>query len=268
MLLTDLPVVRNPIGKDIPEDKLVKVLLINPNASESMTLNAMKMVEGSLPVDAIVYGYTGPKGITPSTIEGHLDGVLSSAAVFKDVYPLMSQVDTALVACFSEHPLTNCLREEFDIPVCGIFEAGCYSARLIGGRFGVVATVYRSEIRHADSIKNLGIDKFCVGVLSTGLKVSELETKPRNEVLGKMENIAQELVGRGADALILGCCGMSDMKNAVESSVKDKKVMVIDGVVAGVNLLCGLVRSGLKTSKRGLFASSKDARVSRGQEYL
>lgn len=267
MLLTDLPVVRSPIGKDIPDDKLVKVLLINPNGSETMTLNAMKIVD-NLPIDAIVYGYTGPKGVTPSSIEGHLDSVLSAAAVFKDVYPLMSQVDAALVACFSDHPLTNCLREEFDIPVCGIFEAGCYSARLIGGRFGVVATVYRSEIRHADSIKNLGIDKFCVGVLSTGLAVSELETKPREEVLSKMKSISRELVDRGADTLILGCCGMSDMRNAVESSVLERNVMVIDGVVAGVNLLCGLVRSGLKTSKRGLFTSSKDARVSRGQDYL
>lgn len=84
-----------------------------------------------------------------------------------------------------------------------------------------------------------------------------------------MRNVATTLVvERDADCILLGCAGMTDMLDAVEEAVKPHGAVVIDGVVAGVNLLSGLIRSGLKTSKRGLFCSSSESRVSRGQNWL
>lgn len=267
--LNDIPFVLSPEVDIIPNQKVIKVLLINPNSNQNMTLNCLRMIEPSLPIDTIVYGYTAPKGKGPTTIEGHLDGVISATSVMRDAYDLISQVDCCLVACFSDHPLTNCIREEFEKPTCGIMEAAIYSARMIGGRFGIVATLYRSEIRHYDAVRNMGMQGFCAGLLSTGLKVGELETKPRKEVLNLMEEVAESLVyEKDADTLILGCAGMSDMKEAVEKKVSKENVQVIDGIVCGVNILSGLVRSGLKTSKRGLFCSSKDSRDSRNQDYL
>lgn len=265
--LSDLPFVKSEY--DVPNEKLIKVLLINPNSTETMTLNALKMVQSSLPLDTIVYGYTAPYGKGPTTVEGHLDAVISATSVMRDAYHLISQVDACLVACFSDHPLTNCIREEFDMPTCGILEAAVYSARALGGRFGIIATVYRSEIRHADAIRNMGLSGYCAGVRSTGLKVAELETKPRLEVLKRIGQVATTLVEeQDADALVLGCCGMSDMKAAVEQAVSHRSIPVLDGVVCGVNFLSGLVRSGCKTSKRGVFSSAQEARTSRGQNFL
>lgn len=250
------------------ENAKYKILLLNPNTTELMTVNCLEMVKSHCAPDVAVYGYTCAHP-GPTTVECHLDGVLSSAAAFRDAYKYVLEVDAVLVACFSDHPLVNCLREEFDIPVCGIFEAGLYTARLLGGRFGVVTTVYRSSIRHADAIKNFGLDKFCGGLLSTNLKVAELHTKPRQEVLALMRKVAITLVNENdCDVLVLGCAGMSDMQTAVEEAVEPKGVQVIDGVVAGVNLLTGLARSGYKTSKRGLFSSSKESRETRGQMYF
>lgn len=245
-----------------------KILLLNPNCTELMTVNCIKMLEQHLPPDVTVYGYTAPK-TAPTTVEGHLDGVLSSADTIRDAYELIEQVDACLVACFSDHPLINCIREEFDIPTCGIMEAAMYSARIIGGRFGIVTTVYRSSIRHEDAVRAYGLAGNCAGLLSTGLKVAELHTKPRDEVLATMKSVATTLVlDRDADTILLGCAGMTDMKQAVEQAVEPYGTIVIDGVVAGVNLLSGIVRSGLKTSKRGLFCSSAESRQSRGQDWL
>lgn len=120
----------------LPNDKVQKILLLNPNCTELMTINCIKMLKDRLPPDAIVYGYTAPP-TAPTTVEGHLDGVISSADVMRDAYDLINQADACLVACFSEHPLINCIREEFDMPTCGIMEAAMYSARIIGGRFGI-----------------------------------------------------------------------------------------------------------------------------------
>lgn len=245
----------------------IKVLLLNPNSTEIMTINCLKMAKEHLAPDVTVYGFTASKP-APTTIECHLDGVLSAAAAFRDAYDYIGQVDAVLVACFSDHPLTNCIREEFDIPVCGIFEASIYTARLLGGKFGILTTVQRSSIRHGHAVKAMGLDGFCAGLLSTNLKVAELHTKPREEVLALLADRATKLVEQGADTLILGCAGMSDMQQAVTEAVQDKGVQVIDGVVSGLNLLTGVVRSGLKTSSFGLFCSSKESRETRGQEYL
>lgn len=245
-----------------------KILLLNPNSTEIMTLNCLKMVESHLAPDVVLYGYTA-KPPAPATVECHLDGVLSAADAFRDSYDYVTQVDAVLVACFSDHPLTNCLREEFDVPVCGIFEAGIYSARLLGGKFGVVTTVPRSSIRHGDAIRAMGLSGYCAGLESTNLKVAELHLKPREQVLMLMRKVALKLVEeKGADVLVLGCAGMADMHAAVSSAVDSYGVQVIDGVVTGVNILTGLIRCGLKTSKRGLFASSRESRESRGQNYL
>ncbi|KAG0686460.1 hypothetical protein C6P40_004005 [Pichia californica] len=245
-----------------------KILLINPNSTKLMTINCIKMIEQHIPPDSIIYGYTAPS-TAPTTVEGHLDGVISSADVMRDAYNLIKDADACLVACFSEHPLINCIREEFDMPVCGIMEAAMYTAKLIGGRFGVITTVYRSQIRHEDGVKNYGISNGCAGLLSTGLKVAELHTKPREEVLEIMKSVATTLVlEKQADTLLLGCAGMTDMKMAVEEAVEPYGVIVIDGVISGVNILSGILRSGLKTSKRGLFCSSLESRLSRGQDWL
>lgn len=266
--LNTLPFAKGSCVDLLDPSKVQKILLINPNCTELMTVNCIKMVEQHLPADAIVYGYTAPK-TGPTTVEGHLDGVLSSADVMRDAYDLIKQADACLVACFSDHPLTNCIREEFDMPTCGIMEAAIYSSRIIGGRFGIVTTVYRSSIRHDDGVRNYGLSGNCAGLLSTGLKVAELHTKPRDEVLSIMKNVATKLVvDKDADCILLGCAGMTDMKQAVEEAVHPYGVIVIDGVVAGVNLLSGIVRTGLTTSKRGLFCSSLESRQSRGQDWI
>ncbi|KAH3663512.1 hypothetical protein OGAPHI_004913 [Ogataea philodendri] len=246
----------------------VKVLFLNPNATNSMTMSCLDMISNSIPADTIVYGYTGPENDTPITIEGHLDSVLSAASCIRNAYGLIDQVDAVVVGCFSVHPLINCVREEFSKPCCGIMEAGFYNARLLGGKFGVVCTVYRSQIRHEFAVRNYGLTPFCAGLLSTKLAVKELETKPREEVLALMANCALELVKKDADCIVLGCAGMADMANAVKAAVEPYHVQVIDGVSSAVNILSGLVRMGLRTSKRGLFMDSKPNRELRGQNYL
>lgn len=266
--LEDLPLVRHGFTSQLHTNDLIKILLINPNSNEHMTRNCLESVKAHIPMDTIVYGYTAPMN-APISVEGHLDSVLSSAIVFKDVYPLITQVDACLVSCFSDHPLTICIREEFDNPACGIMEAALYSARIVGGRFGIITTVYRSQIRHSNAVNAYGLEHHCAGLISTGLKVKELEEKPKSEVLTMMKKAANLLIEeKDADVLILGCAGMSKMREAIEESVSHKNVQVIDGVVAGVNILSGVVRAKLKTSKRGLFSSSIEARMARNQEYF
>ncbi|BCS00241.1 uncharacterized protein AKAW2_50582A [Aspergillus luchuensis] len=257
----------------LPERKgKIRVLLINPNSTPSMTDTCVSMVKPTLPPDVEVVPFTAPTP-APSAIEGSLDAVLSAAAAVRAILPIADQYDALLVACFSDHPLVYALREELSAPVIGIMEAGLMAARTVGGRFGVVVTSQRSKVIHADAVRKFGMDGVCAGVEACGMGVLELDQGSADggkDVVGAMCGAAKRLVdGAGADVIVLGCAGMMKLKGAVEEAVGgDGDVQVVDGVVAGVQHLVGLVRMGVKTAKKGAYASSKVGRLARGQEYL
>ncbi|PWY65464.1 carbon-nitrogen hydrolase [Aspergillus eucalypticola CBS 122712] len=262
----------NIIVPKTEEKGKIRVLLINPNSTPSMTDTCISMVKPTLPPDVEVVPFTAPIP-APSAIEGSLDAVLSAAAAVRAILPIADQYDAFLVACFSDHPLVYALREELSVPVIGIMEAGLMAARTVGGRFGVVVTSQRSKVIHADAVRKFGMDRVCAGVEACGMGVLELDkggADGRKDVVGAMCGAAKRLVdGAGADVIVLGCAGMMKLKKAVEEAVGgDGDVQVVDGVVAGVQHLVGLVRMGVKTAKKGVYASSKVGRLARGQEYL
>ena len=60
-----------------------------------------------------------------------------------------------------------------------------------------------------------------------------------------MKAATKTLVGRGARCIILGCAGMSGMERWVKGAARDcgSEVRVIDGAIAGVQILAGMARS-------------------------
>ncbi|CDO92498.1 unnamed protein product [Kluyveromyces dobzhanskii CBS 2104] len=268
MSLTDLPCVKHV--KSLPDDELIKVLFVNPNSTQAMTNACLKMLAGHVAPDTVVYGYTAPVGRAPNVIEGHLDGIQSTIAVMEDAYELITQVDCVLVGCFSDHPLIKSVREEFDDVVCmGIVEAAVYSSRIIGSKFGVLASIYKSQLRDEETIAGLGMSTFCVGLLSSGIKtVSDLVKVEEAELHKAMSKTALTLVEEyHADTIVLGCAGMSDLKDAVQNALQEKgyEIPIIDGVVCGINMISAVYRSGLHTtSKQGAYSSAKEARELRG----
>lgn len=245
--------------------KKIRVLLVNPNATKFMTDKCVAMVQPQLPPDVEVIGFTSPKP-APLAVEGNFDNIMSAAAAMRALIPIAHDYDAFLVACYSDHALIRMVREEFPQPCIGIMEASLFAARTLGNRFGLIATSKRSKAMHEDSIRHYGFSGFCAGVGSCGLGVLELESKSEQDVLNIMCGVAKDLVAQGADCLTLGCAGMTMLKGAVEEAVGED-VQVIDGVLAGVQHLSGLVRMGGRTAKAGMYASSSRGRKARGQTY-
>jgi Asp/Glu/hydantoin racemase/predicted amidohydrolase len=254
---------RSVSGK--PHDKQIRILLCNPNATESMTNACLEMLKPTLPPDVKVCGFTAPRP-APSAIEGHCDNIKSADAAARAILPYADEYDAFLIACYSDHALVKMLREELSQPVVGIMEASLFAARTLGGRFGIIATSQRSQYTLEDSVRHYGLQNVCAGIRSCNLGVLELESKPEKEVLSIMCEVGKKLVADGADVLTLGCAGMINMKAAVEQVVGED-VQVIDGVLAGVQHLAGLCRMGAKTAKRGMYASAAQERERRGQDW-
>jgi Asp/Glu/hydantoin racemase len=248
----------------------INILLINPNATSSMTTSCLTILQPTLPPDVAVHPFTAPAP-APTAIESETDAILSAAAAFRALVPLQQthQYDAMLVACFRHHPLIQMLREEFEIPVIGIMEASLFAAKTLGARVGVLATGKRSALAHWESVRRYGFGDSCVGVRAAELGVLDLERLPREQVLAKMVDVAKQLVDIDrVDVITLGCAGMTDMTVSVEEAVGPMGVRVVDGVVAGLHHLVGIVRMGGTTAKSGVYMSSRVGREARGQDYL
>ena len=144
-----------------------------------------------------------------------------------------------LVACYSKHPLIDALRELYDCPVVGIMEASLYVSRMLGRRFGIVATSERSVRMQDEAVAAYGLGRFYAGSEATRLGVLELERGEKGVVLGRVKEVAGRLVReKGADCVALGCAGMTEMVEACREGVKGEegegRVNLVDGVLAGV----------------------------------
>ncbi|CAK7209002.1 hypothetical protein SEUCBS140593_000347 [Sporothrix eucalyptigena] len=248
----------------------IRILLVNPNSTASMTADCVALAAQTLPSDVELTGFTAPRP-APSAIESSFDNVMSAAAAARAVLPIAATHDAVLVACYSDHALIRMLREELNgQPVVGIMEASLAMARTLGARFGLVATSDRSCVTHRDTIHSMGLSSICAGVASCKLGVLDLhadDAEAQKRVNQSVFTAAQSLVANGAEVLTLGCAGMTPLKLAVEAAV-GPDVTVIDGVLASVQHLSGIVRIGCRTAKIGAYKSSSATRKARGQDWI
>jgi Asp/Glu/hydantoin racemase len=272
---------RSPFSSPVtapPRQRPIQILLINPNSTRSMTDACLASVRATLPTNVELTGYTAPYP-APTAVESATDAIMSTEACVRDLAKhaapngeTVQNFDGMIVACYSLHPLVDALREAYDVPVIGIMEASLYVARMLGARFGIVATGQRSKFKQADYVAAYGLSHFYVGSEATNLGVLELESRDRNEVLKRVGAAAKALAGKGADTILLGCAGMTDMVRAAKDGVREedgsRKVNVVDGVEAAVQLMAALVGMGTPTSKKGVYKGEKDGRRARGQNWL
>lgn len=250
-----------------------KILVINPNSSESMTESLDHMIESlneQLPFSAKIHTYTAPSG--PPSINNEKDARLSARIVLSDLETELSQYDAFLVACYSVHPLVEMLRQRLapHQHVTGIFEASISTALALlpiklgydretrDWMFGIVSTgTYWKEALELGVGAFLGqkdpdrffSDRF-MGVETTGLNAIELHTAPPEEVKRKLMDATRRLATDSLKVICLGCAGMFGLDSIVEEALVEalgaeeaKKVHIVDGVKAGLGLLEGLLRA-------------------------
>lgn len=87
------------------------------------------------------------------------------------------------------------------------------------------------------------------GTYSTGLGVLELHDLPTEQVNKRLAQCAKQSVEEGgAKAIVLGCAGMSGLDAAIREAC-GPNIVIIDSVVAGTEILVGLVRANLASKE-------------------
>jgi allantoin racemase len=227
----------------------MRILVVNPNTTATMTEKIAASARAAAAGETIVDAVTSAMG--PESIEGYYDEAFAVPGLLQAlVAGERAGADGAAIACFDDTGL-DAARSAVAIPVVGICEAAIHLASPIAHCFTIVTTLSRSIPPLQALAERYGVGRRCT-VRAAEVPVLALEDKASGAVAKIEHEIATALKEDRAEAIILGCAGMTEL---AADLARQFGVPVIDGVTAAVKLLEALVGLGLRTSKIGGYAA-------------
>ena len=229
----------------------IRILVINPNTTESMT----KAIESA--ANAVASSNTEIIARNPISGPASIQGYYDEAICIPGVLELIRDTpdfDAVIIACFDDTGL-DAARCITDAPVVGIGESAYHIASLISNKFSVVTTLSRSVPALEQNLIRYGLSTRCIRVRASDVPVLELE-QPKSDARKKISNeIRLAITEDHAEAVVLGCAGMADIAKSLSD---EHGLPVLDGVACAVSLCEGMVRLNVKTSKVGGYAIPLD----------
>ena len=210
---------------------MARILIINPNSSEacsaaiSQAVAPLRFAAG--PAFDVVTLRDGPPAIY-SWRDWH--------AVVEPMCRLVerSDADVYVIACASD-PGIEAVRTLTSRPVLGIFRSAVAAAVARAERFGVIALVESSKARHRLSLRAMGLQDRLAGEVA--LNVSMQALLDADAAAAALVAAGRDLVGLGAETVILGCTGMAHHAAAVRDAIG---VPVIEPTQAAASLAIGM----------------------------
>ena len=177
----------------------------------------------------------------PPSIQGHEDGEAS-------VPPMLELIEQAnkrgasgiIIGCADDTGLRRA-RKIANCPVVGIGQSAYHLAALAGDQFSVVTTLSVSVPILEENIRSYGLANKLAKVRASGVKVLELETDPINAQARVLKEIQKAEKNDSISSVVLGCAGMTNIPTVAPDNLK---VILIDGVAAGVQVACALLPKG------------------------
>jgi allantoin racemase len=219
-----------------------KILVINPNSSESVTRGIDAACEplrmpGGPAIEALTLK-EGPPGIET---QQHVDGVVPH--LIRWVKANDGEAAAFVIACYSD-PGLHSIREATGKPVLGISECGILTALTLGQKFGVIAILRQSVARHLRYMGALGVSERLAAEIPIGLGVTELADEAKT--FGRMVEAGKALRdAHGADVVVMGCAGMARYRKPLQDKLG---VPVVEPTQAAVAMALGRVRLGWERS--------------------
>lgn len=246
----------------------MRLLIINPNQTASMTEQAAQSARRVALQSTEIISRTGIDA--PLSIEGFADEARAVPSMLVQIGAAEADgAQATVIACFDD-PGLDAAREVAAGPVIGICQAGVQAAMTLAKRFSIITTLPRSVPAIEDLVDRYGAHRHCRRVRAVNLPVLSLEADPDHAYALLLAEIGRARDEDGAEAVVLGCAGMSDLAGRLS---EDTGVTVIDGVIVAVKLAEALVGAGLRTAKANAYAfprikAESDARALKSRSDL
>ena len=211
----------------------MKVILINPNSTEAMTLSSVETAQKTAP-EINFEGWTSFDG--PPSIQGEEDGNHATNPLLELVKKANKQKPSAIIiGCFDDTGLEQA-REISLCPVLGIGESSFLLSYLFSGETAVITTVHEAVPIIKKNIKNAGYSTLISEVIAADVEVLDLEFSPAQSAVKFAQ--ASKALDASTQNIILGCAGAVKIKDEFETITGYKS---FDGVTSAAKLCRALL---------------------------
>ena len=229
---------------------LMKIMVINPNSSETVTGAIMESATRAATPGTTLVAVTTKGGTRniDSAFADYLSGAymirtcLDAAAVHRP--------DAIVLAGFGRVGL-DALKEALTVPIVSIAEASMAMACLLGHRFTTLTMLQQFVPYQQDLVRIFGFEAKCASVRSININVEECVVDRARTLHELTEQIRGIVAEDHAEVVILACAGLCGYD--VELS-RLAGIPVLDPVTVGVKVAESLVGLGLAHSKIRKFA--------------
>ena len=206
----------------------MRILTINPNSCVEMTKIIDIMAKKYACPGTEITTVNPPDG--PSFISNAYHSAIQTPKVLDILEKNKDSYDYFILACGLDPGLDACRLVVKNI--IGMGEAAIMTACALAKQFSFLSSTEETAAVVPDRLRSLGIDPSrCASARPVG--TSDEIIKKRKELLSHYRELGRKCIADGADALIMSCAGMSDMKEYLEQQLK---VPVIAGVISAVKI--------------------------------
>lgn len=205
----------------------MKILLVNPNTSESVTDRIAAVARAAASPATEIAAYTAPRGVPYIATRG--EAIIGAAVALEMLAEHHEGCDAAIIAAFGD-PGLHGARELLPIPVIGLAEAAMLTACMLGKKFALVSFAAALEPWFRDCVELHGLERRLSGIHMLDEPFQDI-----GNVQEEKEAVLIELCGKaikgGADTIILAGAPLAGLAQKVAGRVP---VPLVDGVAAAV----------------------------------
>ena len=220
----------------------MRLLVINPNTTESITLKVAACVRAMVPQACEVEAITAAFG--PRYIASRAAFAIASHASLDAFARHGAGADAILLACFGD-PGLDALREVASVPVIGLVEAAGHEASAGGRRYAIVTGGERWGPMLEEMLRLRNLDGSLAAIRTVAPSGAAIAADPDGSIAmlaQACESVVQE---DGAQAVILGGAGLVNLAARVQPYVSAPVICSVEaGVRAALASLTGRVLSG------------------------
>ena len=227
----------------------MRILVINPNASQSMTQKIGQVAGLVCREDTDVTVKCLERG--PVTIESSYDEAYAIGPTIDLVREAVQEnYDAIILACFCEVGV-EAAREISSVPVFGLEEVTLATAITLGNKFGILTEKLPRVAMKERHVRRYGLLKRMASIRPLELSVAELDREPERTKAAGIDLARRMVEEDGAEVIIMGCAAMAGYSDEIE---RELGVPVLDPLTTSVKFVEAIVGMGQTHSRVGLYA--------------
>lgn len=206
----------------------MKILLLNPNTSESLTERLMAAARPVLAPATELVAATAPRGVP--YISTRAEAQLGGAVALEMLAERAGSFDAAVIAAFGD-PGLFAARELFEAPIVGMAEAAMLTACMLGRRFAIVTFAQALGPWYRECVEMHGMSDRCAGIrmLEGAFRTISEVQEEKEELLVALAN--ETVAETECDVVILAGAPLAGLAAKVRERIA---APVIDQVQAAV----------------------------------